>query len=58
MTPTGAFQPVALSSMVKHPYLVKEVPPTRQALKTLARKTLPRKGGHSCLILYLLVRFV
>jgi len=41
MTPTGTFQLGDLSSIVKHLYLVKEVRLTRQALKTLARKTLP-----------------
>jgi hypothetical protein len=44
MTPTGTFQPVALSSIVKHLYLVKEVRLTQQALKTLARKTLPEQS--------------
>ncbi|MCC3589923.1 hypothetical protein [Microcoleus sp. PH2017_28_MFU_U_A] len=37
MTPTGTFQPVALSS-------IKEVRLTQQALKTLARKTLPEQS--------------
>ncbi|WP_169220628.1 hypothetical protein [Brasilonema sp. UFV-L1] len=47
MTPTGTFQPVALSPKIKQMYLVKSVSLAQQALKTLARKTLPRKGGQN-----------
>ncbi len=43
MTPTDAFQFVALSLEIKQMYLVKSVSLAQQAIKTLARKTLPQR---------------